>query len=108
MLLSRAAQEVGQLAVGALQGFALGSVRTVAAFMLGDKRGGNTAQPGCSQQMMDVSEKLFSAGAAGGGVYLCWGHDGDSSDDLGPVGDLLFGADNIWQSFLVFRVLLPI
>lgn len=46
VLLSRPAQEVGQLAVGALQGLALGSVCTVAAFVLGDKRGGNTAQPG--------------------------------------------------------------
>lgn len=52
-------------------------------------------------------ERLFQLGG-GGEVYLCRGHDGDSSDDLGPVGDLLFGSNNIWQSFLVLRVLLPI
>lgn len=44
----------------------------------------------------------------GGGIYLCRGHDGDSSDDLCPIGDLLFGSNNIWQSFLVFCVLLPV
>lgn len=34
VLLSRAAQEVGQLAVGALQGFGLASVGALAAFVL--------------------------------------------------------------------------
>lgn len=42
------------------------------------------------------------------GGYLCRGHDGDSSNDFCPVGDLLFGSNNIRQSFLVFCILLPI